>query len=95
MSIGIYIKDATKTSIIGCSLSGLKIGVSATDSDLTIQDTSFNGVETAIKGTGNTSIDASNLTHSELPQASLQSESHWGLDATSLEIIRKFANANV
>ncbi|MEJ3589290.1 hypothetical protein [Pseudomonas bubulae] len=95
MSSGIVLENCSKGSFSGCEFIGGEVGISAVDSDFVISDSKFNGVGTAIKCTGQTSIDASNVTHSEFSQASPARESHWGGDATSLEIIKVFANANV
>lgn len=95
MSCGVILTNCQDTLIEECEFNDLKVGIRAIDSDFVVCDSSFNRVGTAIEGSGQISIDASNLTHSESSQAIPIKESHWGGDATELEIIKRFANANV
>lgn len=95
MSCGIILRNCQDTLIEECEFSDLGVGIRAIDSDFVVSDSSFNRVGTAIDCSGQTSIDASNLAHSEPSQAIPIKESHWGGDATELEIIKRFANANV
>lgn len=87
MVAAILVDDGVKGTVIdGCTFNNFDVGVELINADLTLKDSAFNNVATAVKGTGNTPIHAENVTHNEF---------HWGGDATPLEIVRKFANANV
>ena len=95
MSDGIYLKNCTNGIISNSKFSGLDCGIRAVDSSFVARNIVFDNVGTAIKGTGQTSIEASDLTNTERSQDCSPRESCWGADATSLEIIKRFANANV
>lgn len=73
-------------TVDGANFDGLDVGVEVVNGDCIIKGSEFNDVVTAVKGLGKTSIEASNLTHTE-PQ--------WGGEPTPLEIVRRFANAYV
>lgn len=95
MSGGVYVEDCTDTVIRNCRFYGLDVGVRAVDSDITISNTVFDGVGTAIKGTGRTSIVASNITHTEIPQANPLAGFQPRADVTLTNVIRKLISANV
>lgn len=95
MPCGVIVRGGQRFVIEGCKFIDFKVGIKAFDSDIAVSNTSFSRVGTAIEGKGQTSIDASNLTHSESSEAIPVKGSHWGGDTTELEIIKRFANANV
>lgn len=69
-----------------CRIDDSQVGVRVVNSNLTLKDTEFFNVATAVKGVGDTSITAENVTHDEYS---------WGDNVTPLDLVRKFANANV
>ena len=88
MVTAILVDDGVKGTVIdNCRFDNYDVGVELINADLALKDSVFNNVATAVKGTGNTPIHAENVTHNEC---------HWGGgDTTPLDIVRKFANANV
>ena len=103
MVIGVDIVNCVGATVSG-SFNGLDVGVSLSNSDLTLKDAVFNDTTTAVKGIGHTPINAENVSHTEQYRGAdassdtenlTRNESHCGADATPLDIVRKLANANV
>ncbi|MNF98082.1 hypothetical protein D3C84_809300 [compost metagenome] len=86
MATGLYLENGGKCVLKNGSIESSDVGICVKDSDLTLENVDFKNISTAVKGSGETPIDARNVTHAEM---------HWDSNSTPIEIVRRFANAYV
>jgi len=86
MKIGIIVENCGNCVIQNGVVIGSELGMSVENSDIKLDRIAFENVSTAVRGTGDTPIDANNVTHTEMD---------WAKDPTPLEMVKGIANVNV